>query len=305
MLKADITAVVVSRLVRSQFPQWADLPVTAVALDGWDNTTFRLGSTLSVRLPSHDRYVAQIDKEQQWLPRLAPHLPIPIPEPVAKGQPSSEFPRPWSIYRWLEGETATLDRIDDVAAFASQLADFLAALYRCDPAGGPPPGPHSFNRGGPLSVWDDQTRQALDSSQDNIDTEAAAAVWEAALAAESHGPPVWVHGDVTGSNLLVAGGQLAAVIDFGCSAVGDPACDTTIAWTLFRGHSRETFISRLLLDDATLARGRGWALWKALITLTADLDDPGSGTQAAHRWGWRSHPAEVVEEVIRDHEAVG
>ncbi len=304
MLKADITAAVVSRLVRSQFPQWADLPVTAVDLDGWDNTTFRLGSTLSVRLPSYDRYVAQIDKEHRWLPRLAPQLPIPIPEPVAKGQPSSDFPRPWSIYRWLEGETATADRIYHLEAFASQLAGFLTALYRCDPDGGPPPGAHSFNRGGPLSAWDDQTRQALDSLKDIIDTDAAAAVWNDALAAESEDPPVWVHGDITASNLLVAGGQLAAVIDFGCSAVGDPACDTTIAWTLFRDDSRETFISELRLDDATWARGRGWALWKALITLTADLDSPGYGAEAAHRFGWRWPPSDVVEEVLRDYRAV-
>jgi aminoglycoside phosphotransferase (APT) family kinase protein len=299
MLKAEITPAVVSRLVRSQFPQWADLPVTAVDLDGSDNTTFRLGRALSVRLPSHDA-LAQIDKEHQWLPRLAPHLPLPIPEPVAKGLPSPDFPRPWSIYRWLAGETATADRINNLTAFAAQLADFLVALYRCDPQGGPPPGPHSFHRGGPLSVWDDQTRHALNSLKDVIDSEAATAVWNAALAAESHAPDVWVHGDITGSNLLVVGGHLAAVIDFGGTAVGDPACDTTIAWTLFRDTSREAFISRLPLDNATWARGRGWALWKALITLTADLDSPGYGAKAAHRFGWRWGPADVVEEVTRD-----
>jgi aminoglycoside phosphotransferase (APT) family kinase protein len=300
LLKADITAAVVSRLVKSQFPQWADLPVTAVALDGWDNTTFRLGSTLSVRLPSHDSYVPQIDKEQQWLPRLAPHLPLPIPEPVAKGQPSQEFTRPWSIYRWIAGATASVDRINDLDGFAAELADFLAALYRCDAQGGPPSGAHSFYRGGPLSVWDEQTRQALLALSDSIDADAAGAVWEAALAGDHHDPAVWVHGDVSGSNLLVADGHLAAVIDFGCSAVGDPACDTTVAWTLFKDRSRETFMSQLPLGDATWARGRGWALWKALITLRADVDFPGYAAQAAHRFGWRWHPADVVNEVIGD-----
>ncbi len=140
MLKGDITVTVVSRLVASQFPHWADLTITPVDLDGWDNTTFRLGSTMSIRLPSHDRYVAQVDKEHEWLPRLAARLPLPIPEPLAKGQPSSEFPRPWSIYRWLEGQPATVDRIADLTGFATQLAEFLGALYRCDTEGGPRPG---------------------------------------------------------------------------------------------------------------------------------------------------------------------
>jgi aminoglycoside phosphotransferase (APT) family kinase protein len=297
-MKANITETVVSRLIESQFPDWAGLPVTAVDLDGSDNTTFRLGSRLSVRLPSDDRYVPQIDKEHNWLPRLAPHLPVPIPQPVAKGQPTVDFPRPWSIYRWLEGETATVDRIEDLTLFASQLADFLAALYDCDATGGPPPGAHSFYRGGSLWTWDGQTRQALDSLTARIDTKAAAAVWDVALAVEIRPPAVWVHGDVTGSNLLVADGQLAAVIDFGCCAVGDPACDTTIAWTLFRGESREAFVSRLPVGPDVWQRGRGWALWKALITLARDVESPGYALEAARRWGWRWCPARVVEEII-------
>src|SRR5207342_3970378 len=68
MEKEDITADVAARLVALQFPQWADLPVVPVALDGWDNTTFRLGDELLVRLPSGDAYVAQVDKEHRWLP---------------------------------------------------------------------------------------------------------------------------------------------------------------------------------------------------------------------------------------------
>ena len=107
MDKSEITPAVVKRLLAEQFPQWADLPVTRVELDGWDNTTFRLGDEMSVRLPSGDAYTAQVDKEHRWLPDLAPQLPLPIPQPLAKGAPSEEFPRPWSIYRWLEGEPAT------------------------------------------------------------------------------------------------------------------------------------------------------------------------------------------------------
>jgi stearoyl-CoA desaturase (Delta-9 desaturase) len=97
MEKRNITPAVGARLVAAQFPQWADLPVVPVALNGWDNTTFRLGDELCVRLPSADAYVAQVEKEHRWLPVLARQLPLPIPEPVAVGRPGGGFPRPWSL----------------------------------------------------------------------------------------------------------------------------------------------------------------------------------------------------------------
>jgi aminoglycoside phosphotransferase (APT) family kinase protein len=227
-----------SRLIAAQFPQWAHLPIAPVDLDGWDNTTFRLGEDLSVRLPSDDAYVAQVDKEHRWLPILAPQLPLPIPEPLAKGAPGHGFPRPWSVYRWLAGEHATVERVADLNRFATDLGDFLAALYKIDPEGGPPAGEHSFFRGGPLTTYDDEAREAMALLKDEIDADAATEVWEDALAATWHGAPVWVHGDVTASNLLVVDGRLSSVIDFGCSAVGDPACDLAIAWTFFFGESR-------------------------------------------------------------------
>jgi aminoglycoside phosphotransferase (APT) family kinase protein len=300
--KAAITPAVVSRLVADQFPQWADLAVSLVALDGWDNTTFRLGEHLSVRLPSADPYVAQVDKEHKWLPKLASQLPLPIPEPLAKGAPGDGFPRPWSVYRWLAGEHATVERVSDLSRFATDLADFLAALYEIDPAGGPAAGAHSFFRGGPVRTYDDETRATIAALNGEIDADAATEVWEAALAARWHGPSVWVHGDVTAANLLVVDGRLSAVIDFGCSAVGDPACDVTIAWTLFSGDSREAFRERLPVDDGTWARGRGWALWKALITLANALKgDAAREDLAGLRFGWRLSPRQVIEDVLADH----
>jgi aminoglycoside phosphotransferase (APT) family kinase protein len=300
--KAAMTPALVSSPVAAQFPQWADLPVTPVELDGWDNTTFRLGEDLAVRLPSADGYVAQVDKEHRWLPTLAPQLPLPIPRPLAKGIPGSGFPRPWSVYRWLAGQHATTDRIGDLSRFATDLADFLAALYSIDPAGGPEPGAHNFLRGGPLTVFDSETRETISALEAELDTGAATEVWEAALAATWHGPSVWVHGDVTAANLLVDDGRLSAVVDFGCSGVGDPACDVTIAWTLFFGDSRAVFRDRLPLDDATWARGRGWALWKALITLEQALRaNDAQGDRVSLRFGWRLSARQVIEELLADH----
>jgi len=299
--KADITPELVLALVADQFPQWADLPVSPVELDGWDNATFRLGTTMSVRLPRHDMYVAQIDKEHRWLPVLRDQLPLPIPAPIAKGAPALGFPRPWSIYRWIDVETVTHETVRDFTVFAEDLAAFLTALYRCDATDGPAAGAHSHGRGGPVDIWDGMTRDALERLGGEVDTAGATEVWEAALDARSDHAPVWVHGDVAGSNLLVQEGRLSAVIDFGCSAVGDPACDTTIAWTFFAGDSRAAFTSLLPVDDATWARGRGWALWKALIEIVPDLSNPGHAQRSATRFGWRHSARQIIDEVIADH----
>jgi aminoglycoside phosphotransferase (APT) family kinase protein len=262
-----IDAALVRQLIAAQFPQWAQLPITPVEPNGWDNRTFRLGAAMSVRLPSAPGYVAQVAKEQRWLPRLAAQLPLPIPVPLAQGQPSAAYPWPWSVYRWLDGETAYAAPIADLPAFAADVARFLRALQRIDATDGPLAGEHSFYRGGPLTVYDAETRAAIAALAGKIDTQAAAALWETALAATFGGPPVWVHGDVAAGNLLVQGGRLAAVIDFGCCAVGDPACDLVLAWTFLDAESRAAFRATLGADDATWARARGWALWKALILL--------------------------------------
>lgn len=263
-----IDAALVRRLIGTQFPQWADLPIKLIEPGGWDNRTFRLDKTMTARLPSAAAYAAQVAKEHRWLPQLAPHLPLPIPVPLAQGAPDTDYPWPWSIYRWLEGEPASDAKICNLVEFAHALAAFLTALYRIDvDADAPLPGAHNFHRGGDLRVYDSETRAALAMLQDRIDTTAAEKIWARALASNWQYPPVWVHGDVSPGNLLVEDGKLCAVIDFGSSAIGDPACDLTIAWTFFSGESREIFRNSLPLDEDTWARARGWALWKALITV--------------------------------------
>ncbi len=260
------------RLIDSQFPQWADLPITAVERDGWDNRSFRLGSELTVRLPSGTWYAQQIDKEQHWLPVLAPQLPLPIPTPVAKGEPDAEFPYPWSVYRWLDGEPASSASIRDLRDFAQTLARFLKALGRVDATNGPTPGQHNFFRGGPLGIYEEETIAAIDALADEIPAADVKRVWADANASRWEREPVWIHGDVAADNLLVRDGRLAAVLDFGSSAVGDPACDTVIAWTFLSESSRDRFRAERDLDSGTWSRSRGWALWKALITLAGHLE---------------------------------
>jgi aminoglycoside phosphotransferase (APT) family kinase protein len=255
--------------VAEQFPRWAGLPVVPVPESGWDNRTFRLGDGLTARLPTAECYVAAVAKEHTWLPRLAPRLPLPIPVPVALGSPGAGYPWPWSVRRWLDGRPAVVDRITDPVAFARDLARFLVALWGVDAAGGPAAGAHSFHRGGALAVYDEETRAALATLGPQVDP-AAAQMWDDAVAATWTGAPVWFHGDVAEGNLLVdEAGRLAAVIDFGTSGVGDPACDLVIAWTLFDGPSRAAFVEDVGQDATMWARARGWALWKALITVAA------------------------------------
>ena len=281
-------------LVDKQFPQWAELPIRPVATSGWDNRTFHLGKDMLVRMPSAECYAAQVEKEHRWLPRLAPHLPLPIPAPLAVGEPGFDYPWRWSIYRWLKGETVASSPIKDMKSFATTLGQFLAALQRISTEGGPQAGVHNFYRGGSLKVYDEQTCEAIAKLQGKIDSAVVTELWDAALTSTWQGSPVWVHGDVSIGNLLVQNGQLSAVIDFGVLGIGDPACDLVIAWTFFRSESREAFKAALPLDAATWARARGWALWKSLF-VAARL--PGANpAEVESSW-------QTLNEVIADHKA--
>jgi len=295
-----IDEALVRRLVAAQFPQWADLPVKPVARSGWDNATYRLGEDMSVRLPRLPRWEEQVAREQRWLPRLAPHLPLPIPVPLAMGAPADGYPFPWSVYQWLQGQTATPERIADPRQAALDLAGFLAALQRIDPTGGPPPQWSNGFRGVPLRDQRDspavetRIRPKIAALDGLVDTDAVTGVWEAALAAPVwDGPSVWIHGDPAPGNLLSTDGRLSAVIDFGTLAVGDPACDLIAAWTWFpSAESRDVFRAALGVDDATWARGRGWGL-AACLPSPDDLSDADPDRAATAR--------RRLDELIADH----
>jgi len=262
------------RLIADQFPQFGDLPVEPVADGGWDNWTFHLGPEMLVRLPSAAEYALAVDKEHRWLPALATRLPLPIPTPLAKGKAGAGYPYPWSIYQWLDGEPATVDRVADPRRFAFELAEFLAALQSVDTTDGPQPGIHNWFRGGTLRTYDETVERALTKLDGHVDAELAREIWASALDARWDGVDRWFHGDIAEGNLLLKEGQLAAVIDFGTCGVGDPACDLAIAWTLVTADGRQAFRKRLSVDETTWARGRGWALWKTLATYSYTFDDP-------------------------------
>ena len=264
----NIDRALVARLLAIQFPQWADLLIKSVPSAGTENALFRLGDEMVMRLPRRPDSVGQVDKEHQWLPRFAPHLPLAIPLPLAKGTPTDEYPSVWAVCSWLEGDNATLDRLANPNQAAVKLAQFITALQRIDTTGGPRPGAHNFYRGVPLAMRDEATRRAITDLGNRIDGEAATAVWKASLQAPIwQAPPVWIQDVLQSANLLAVDRKLTAVIDFVGLGVGDPACDLLVAWNLFSAESRAVFRAALSVDDATWARGRGWALSFGLIAL--------------------------------------
>ena len=267
--EVDVDVRLVRRLVATQFPEWTRLPVEPVLPRGTDNALYRVGADLVARLPRTPRTVATLEKERQWLQRLAPFLPLAVPTPVADGEPGEGYPFVWSVYRWLDGANAVDEPLADLRLAARQLGDFLVALQRIDATGGPPPGAHNFGRGEPLERRDAAVRSSIAVLGADVDVAAVTAAWEAALEAPRwERPPVWVHGDLDARNVLVTAGRLSGVVDWGGLGVGDPASDVMVAWKLFSADAREVFRSALGVDDSTWERARGWALSQAVNALS-------------------------------------
>lgn len=278
----EIDAAVVKALVAEQFPRWAALPVSPVADQGRDNRTFRLGDELSVRLPSAAAYAAAVEKEDAALPVLAATLPTPVPEPVGTGAPGHGYPFAWSVRRWLPGHAMSRTTDVDHELFARDLGAFLTHLQAAPTEHGPPAGKQSFFRGCHPSVYSDEVDRALRLLADCVDVRRCRHIWHDATTTVWSAPPVWLHGDLDLGNLLVREGRLGAVIDFGCCAIGDPACDLALAWTYFSGPARRAFRESLDLDVDTWRRARGWVLWKALVTIAGMSTPDSTGSHERH-----------------------
>ena len=263
---------VTERLVRSlladQMADLAHLPLTVVEPWGTDNAIWRLGANHTVRLPRIRWATAQIERDAAWLPRLAPSLPVPIPEPIAIGEPGHGYPFRWAVHRWLPGTQATLDDQRDPDEFALALAGFVDRL-RAIPIDG---APIARNRARPLTDYDEETRRAIASASGLIDAAAATAVWEEAIAAPPATEAGWVHGDLEGNCLLVDG-EFGGVLDWGSTCAGDLAVDVQVVWSpLFTERSRQAFLEALDVDGATVVRSRGAAINQACAALPYYLD---------------------------------
>jgi aminoglycoside phosphotransferase (APT) family kinase protein len=253
----------VRRLMAEQFPHLSDLPLTEFHSTGTVNAIYLLGDELCVRLPRVQRWANCLEQEFKWLPLLAPGLTLQVPEPVVKALPTSYYPFSWAIFRWIDGQTYALDRIDDERQVAADLAQFVAELRSNDlppiddqtPYGGRPP----------LAAQDADVRNWIAQSGELIDGPAVTAAWEDALKGPAwDGTYAWIHSDLMPPNLLVKDGRLRAVIDFGATGLGDPATDLNPAWSVFGQAGRSVYRSLVGADDDIWRRGRGIAISQAV-----------------------------------------
>ena len=233
------------------------------------NRTYRIGEDMLIRMPTAESYALKVPKEQELLPKLDKHLSIAIPTPIKMGWPSADYPYPFSIYKWLEGRSANHVQLDDrlLEGIALQLATFLKELHSISDVNGPGPGQHNWWRGDHVSIYDKGVREQIANLVDVIDSGAALNLWKRACTTKWQEKPVWIHGDFAVGNILIQDNKLSGIIDFGGTAVGDPACDLVIAWTYLFGKARKIFINEIDLDTGAWLRARAWALWKATFEL--------------------------------------
>lgn len=262
----ELTVENIRQIIHEQFPEYDNLEIKRIKESGHDHHSYHLGDYLSLRFPSANEYASQVIKEFSYCIKLQNNLSLPITSPIKLGIPSQHFPFHFSINKWLDGDTVTLTNILDKEQFAYDLANFLNNLHKCDIKNGPLPSKQNFYRGGSLSVYHDETIQAIKNCVD-FNQKQCLEIWMKGLKSSYTQKSVWVHGDLEIGNILVKSGKLVAVIDFGNMAIGDPACDYVMAWTYFDHSCRNIFFDALNLDESTKDRARAWALWKALISL--------------------------------------
>jgi aminoglycoside phosphotransferase (APT) family kinase protein len=268
-----IDARLVRALVDRAMPHCAGLPIRRLDSSGSSNALFRLGEHLLVRLPRQPGGSASIAKEARWLPVLGPSLPVGVPELVAVFEPGCGYPERWSVVRWIDGEHPQVVTPQTPAdprrgRLAADLAAVVQALMLAEiPSGAAGDPDLRWYRGEPLAAMDAVTRQNIGRCRAlgdfGFDLDAAQQLWDDAMTlpgATDRPPPRWYHGDLAAENLLIRNGSLAAVLDFGGLAIGDPAVDLSVAWEVLDPPAREIFRSELRVDEATWLRGRAWAL---------------------------------------------
>jgi aminoglycoside phosphotransferase (APT) family kinase protein len=259
-LRIDVA--LVRQLLTEQFPDLGQSSICEAQSTGTVNAIYRVGDDAYARLPRLSVWEAGLLREVQWLPWLAERLSLAIPVPIGQGRPSASYPLAWALYRWIGGEPYTDEGVADERQAARDLAEFVLELRRLDSSGAPPAGRR------PLRQLDSQTRAAIEASSMLIDSGAALAVWDDAVASAAwDGSVVWIHADLLRPNILASSGRIVAIIDFGSAGVGDPAADVIAAWSVFGPAGREEYRSALSVDDETWRRARGFALHQAAIAI--------------------------------------
>jgi len=270
--EVEITVDVVRALLHDQHPDLADLSLELVG-EGWDNVMYRLGGDYSVRLPRREIAAPLVRYEQEWLPKLAPRLPLPIPAPLRVGVPALGYPWHWSVLPWFEGEMAESAQLRDPYEAATTLGWFVRELNT--PAA--EDAPVNQYRGGPLSSRFDVVVERIAELPDEFDRSALLRIWEELRDVPVYeGRPLWVHGDLHPANLIVRDGVLSAVIDFGDLTGGDRSVDIAGGIMLFDPGPLEVFrdAAGVGADDDLWLRAYGWALLHGVYCVSNSADNP-------------------------------
>jgi len=275
--EADITLTQedAGRLVEQQFPELAPARLEPLGA-GWDNAAYVVNGRWVFRFPRRKAFTGLLENEMRYLPRLAPHLPLRIPEPVWHGRPEAAFPYPFAGYELLPGETACAVRWtpEERLRNAPVLGRFLAALHGLPvdeetraKAPGDELGRADLKKRAPILR---ERLAQLEAKQVEVDG-ATVRGWLSRL---EHTPPwtkgtCWVHGDLYARHLVVDEQHgVTGVLDWGDVHLGDPAIDLTIAFTFLppeaRGAFREAYGD---IDEATWNRARFRAFHYGVLLL--------------------------------------
>ncbi|MBT2228981.1 aminoglycoside phosphotransferase family protein [Nonomuraea sp. NEAU-A123] len=253
----EIDEKLVRSLLHEQHPDLVELGLHQGTI-GWSNQLWRLGDELAVRLPRRAHASPGLRNEQLWLPVLAPRLPLPVPTPFRIGEPSACFPWPWTVVTWVPGEPGDRAPISHGHHTADILAGFLRALHLNAPTEAPANPIRSF----PFRTFTHEFDRRVEAVASRIAVTDVRAVWDEALSAPDwEGPPVWLHADLHPANVVVSGGTISGVIDFGELCAGDPATDLAAAWLILpEGAATRFFDAYENVDEAMIRRARGWAV---------------------------------------------
>lgn len=267
MYEYKINVELARTVLSSHATEWAELPIKPIKSTGTDNALFMLGNDSVLRIPKRESAVILLEKELNWLPTLR-GLPLAVPELLYHGKTKQELSFDFGIFRWMHGQIASPDQIVDSKQAASDLAEFLVALRDVNTLHAPRAGQQNNNRGVSLVDLSENVVSSIDILADEINAVDAQRLWERVCSTPSAINPVWVHGDLKADNMIAVDGVLVGVIDWGLSAVGDPAVDFAAAWTWVEPESRELFRWVCQIEENDWQRAKGWALYCAVIALS-------------------------------------